>query len=104
MGRRNCRRRNAVPGSVRTNPIVAGPEVAAPPPHERFLRLLLVGSEAERGSPILFDPRAFFLCSKTYCGYCKRVKQLLTQLGASYKVIELDKEGECLLASRAACV
>ncbi|KAH0975493.1 hypothetical protein GBA52_017392 [Prunus armeniaca] len=23
--------------------------------------------------------------SKTYCGYCKRVKQLLTQLGATYK-------------------
>ncbi|KAJ7945847.1 glutaredoxin-like [Quillaja saponaria] len=30
--------------------------------------------------------------SKTYCGYCKRVKQLLSQLGASYKVIELDEE------------
>ncbi|PQP99520.1 glutaredoxin [Prunus yedoensis var. nudiflora] len=29
--------------------------------------------------------------SKTYCGYCKRVKQLLTQLGATYKVIELDE-------------
>ncbi|KAH7510614.1 hypothetical protein FEM48_Zijuj05G0072500 [Ziziphus jujuba var. spinosa] len=32
--------------------------------------------------------------SKTYCGYCKRVKQLLTQLGASYKVIELDEESD----------
>ncbi|KAF3436997.1 hypothetical protein FNV43_RR19750 [Rhamnella rubrinervis] len=32
--------------------------------------------------------------SKTYCGYCKRVKQLLSQLGASYKVIELDKESD----------
>ncbi|KAK7849803.1 glutaredoxin [Quercus suber] len=30
--------------------------------------------------------------SKTYCGYCKRVKQLFTQLGASYKIIELDEE------------
>ncbi|KAG2678860.1 hypothetical protein I3760_11G023400 [Carya illinoinensis] len=30
--------------------------------------------------------------SKTYCGYCKRVKQLLTQLGATNKVIELDEE------------
>ncbi|GAV58351.1 Glutaredoxin domain-containing protein, partial [Cephalotus follicularis] len=30
--------------------------------------------------------------SKTYCGYCKRVKQLLTQLGANFKVIELDEE------------
>nr|KYP51566.1 Glutaredoxin-C1 [Cajanus cajan] len=32
--------------------------------------------------------------SKTYCGYCKRVKELLTQLGASYKVIELDTESD----------
>ncbi|XWS60750.1 hypothetical protein CRYUN_Cryun07bG0062600 [Craigia yunnanensis] len=29
--------------------------------------------------------------SKTYCGYCNRVKQLFTQLGASYKIIELDE-------------
>ncbi|XP_011001506.1 PREDICTED: glutaredoxin-C1-like [Populus euphratica] len=29
--------------------------------------------------------------SKTYCGYCNRVKQLLTQVGATYKVIELDE-------------
>ncbi|CAN8277444.1 unnamed protein product [Cochlearia groenlandica] len=29
--------------------------------------------------------------SKTYCGYCQRVKQLLTQLGATYKVFELDE-------------
>ncbi|XP_077244184.1 glutaredoxin-like [Tasmannia lanceolata] len=32
--------------------------------------------------------------SKTYCGYCNRVKQLLSQLGASYKVIELDSESD----------
>lgn len=32
--------------------------------------------------------------SKTYCGYCKRVKQLLTQLGARYKVVELDGEAD----------
>ncbi|KAH9648025.1 glutaredoxin-C1 [Citrus sinensis] len=32
--------------------------------------------------------------SKTYCGYCRRVKQLLTQLGASYKAIELGEERE----------
>ncbi|XP_065875361.1 glutaredoxin-C1 [Euphorbia lathyris] len=32
--------------------------------------------------------------SKTYCGYCTRVKQLLTQLGASFKVIELDVESD----------
>ncbi|KAM5571998.1 glutaredoxin [Rosa sericea] len=29
--------------------------------------------------------------SKTYCGYCRRVKQLLTQVGARYKVVELDE-------------
>ncbi|CAA7034991.1 unnamed protein product [Microthlaspi erraticum] len=29
--------------------------------------------------------------SKTYCGYCQRVKQLLTQLGATFKVFELDE-------------
>ncbi|KAL3748204.1 hypothetical protein ACJRO7_009440 [Eucalyptus globulus] len=32
--------------------------------------------------------------SKTYCGYCQRVKHLLTQLGVSYKVVKLDKEGD----------
>ncbi|XP_044469005.1 glutaredoxin-C1-like [Mangifera indica] len=29
---------------------------------------------------------------KTYCGYCRRAKELLTQLGAIYNVIELDEE------------
>ncbi|KAF8088018.1 hypothetical protein N665_0557s0018 [Sinapis alba] len=29
--------------------------------------------------------------SKTYCGYCQKVKQLLTQLGADFKVLELDE-------------
>ncbi|KAJ3694281.1 hypothetical protein LUZ60_009761 [Juncus effusus] len=32
--------------------------------------------------------------SKTYCPYCKRVKQLLNQLGAQYKTVELDVEGD----------
>ncbi|XP_050225030.1 glutaredoxin [Mercurialis annua] len=32
--------------------------------------------------------------SKTYCGYCKRVKQLLSKLGASFKVIELDQQND----------
>ncbi|XP_009602632.1 glutaredoxin [Nicotiana tomentosiformis] len=32
--------------------------------------------------------------SKTYCGYCTRVKQLLSQLGATFKVIELDQESD----------
>ncbi|XP_039790503.1 glutaredoxin-C4, chloroplastic-like isoform X2 [Panicum virgatum] len=30
--------------------------------------------------------------SKTYCPFCTRVKQLLAQLGANYKAVELDVE------------
>ncbi|KAJ7974600.1 Glutaredoxin family protein [Quillaja saponaria] len=32
--------------------------------------------------------------SKTYCPFCVNVKQLLTQLGATFKAIELDKESD----------
>ncbi|CAM8974973.1 hypothetical protein QQ045_030926 [Rhodiola kirilowii] len=32
--------------------------------------------------------------SKTYCGYCSRVKKLLKQLGASFKVVELNQESD----------
>ncbi|KAF2555076.1 hypothetical protein F2Q68_00017390 [Brassica cretica] len=32
-----------------------------------------------------------FPSGMTYCGYCQRVKQLLTQLGATFKVLELDE-------------
>ncbi|XP_062222746.1 glutaredoxin-like isoform X2 [Phragmites australis] len=32
--------------------------------------------------------------SKTYCPFCTRVKQLLAQLGASYKAVELDVESD----------
>ncbi|KAI9161778.1 hypothetical protein LWI28_020602 [Acer negundo] len=34
---------------------------------------------------------------KTYCGYCRKAKELLTQLGASFKVIELDEESKISL-------
>nr|GEX11778.1 glutaredoxin [Tanacetum cinerariifolium] len=30
--------------------------------------------------------------SKTYCGYCKRVKQLFSELNVAYKLLELDEE------------
>lgn len=37
----------------------------------------------------------FFLgCSKSSCPFCVRVKQLLTQLKATYKVVELDQESD----------
>ncbi|KAK6928364.1 Glutaredoxin [Dillenia turbinata] len=32
--------------------------------------------------------------SKTYCPYCINVKKLLSDLGANYKNIELDVEGD----------
>ncbi|EYU44772.1 hypothetical protein ABFS83_08G009400 [Erythranthe nasuta] len=32
--------------------------------------------------------------SKTYCPFCVSVKKLLTELGASFKAIELDTEGD----------
>ncbi|XP_051140697.1 glutaredoxin [Andrographis paniculata] len=32
--------------------------------------------------------------SKSYCPFCKDVKKLLGQLGASFKAIELDTEGD----------
>lgn len=35
-----------------------------------------------------------FEWSKTYCGYCTRVKQLLTQIGAVSRIIELDQESK----------
>ncbi|KAL2630090.1 hypothetical protein R1flu_014776 [Riccia fluitans] len=32
--------------------------------------------------------------SKTYCPYCTKVKKLLTDLGAKFKAVELDKESD----------
>ena len=32
--------------------------------------------------------------SKTFCPYCIRVKELLSQLGATYKAVELDAESD----------
>jgi thiol-disulfide isomerase/thioredoxin len=34
------------------------------------------------------------ICSKTYCPYCVRVKELLQQLGAKFKAVELDTESK----------
>ncbi|XP_077220627.1 glutaredoxin-like isoform X2 [Tasmannia lanceolata] len=42
----------------------------------------------------LVSSNPVMIFSKTYCGYCKRVKQLLSQLGVNYKVIELDSESD----------
>ncbi|KAF8399215.1 hypothetical protein HHK36_015080 [Tetracentron sinense] len=34
------------------------------------------------------------LLSKSYCPFCDKVKQLLSQLGATYKAVELDAESD----------
>uniref|UniRef100_A0A5B7C1Y9 Putative glutaredoxin n=1 Tax=Davidia involucrata TaxID=16924 RepID=A0A5B7C1Y9_DAVIN len=54
---------------------------------EELEMFLSKAKEIVSSSPVL-------VFSKTYCGYCKKVKQLLSQLGASYKVIELDVESD----------
>lgn len=45
---------------------------------------------AEAKAIVSANPVAVF--SKSYCPFCIRVKQLLTQLGATFKAIELDIE------------
>ncbi|KAL6493529.1 glutaredoxin [Orobanche gracilis] len=35
-----------------------------------------------------------YVVGKTYCGYCAKVKELLSKLQAAYKLIELDEESD----------
>ncbi|KAG8060284.1 hypothetical protein GUJ93_ZPchr0002g25370 [Zizania palustris] len=42
----------------------------------------------------IVDSSAVVVFSKTYCPFCARVKQLLAQLGADYKAVELDVESD----------
>ncbi|KAK4417790.1 Glutaredoxin [Sesamum alatum] len=42
----------------------------------------------------LVSTNSVVVFSKTYCPFCVTVKELLTKLGASFKAIELDKEGD----------
>ncbi|XP_009334103.1 glutaredoxin [Pyrus x bretschneideri] len=42
----------------------------------------------------LVSTNSVVVFSKTYCPFCVNVKQLLTQLGASYKAFELDSESD----------
>lgn len=39
---------------------------------------------------LCFD--GFIFCSKSYCPYCVKVKDLLKKLGAKFIAVELDKE------------
>ncbi|XP_042029087.1 glutaredoxin-like [Salvia splendens] len=42
----------------------------------------------------IVDSNPVVIFSKTYCSYCSTVKKLLTELGASFKVIELNVEDD----------
>jgi thiol-disulfide isomerase/thioredoxin len=41
----------------------------------------------------LIDENGAILFSKSYCPYCKASKSLLSELGANFKVLELDQIG-----------
>ncbi|RVX18640.1 Glutaredoxin-C1 [Vitis vinifera] len=58
-------------------------------PKRSFLQHLLLSS-----GDIPLKSGSLFPMVKTYCGYCKRVKQLLSQLKATHKTIELDQESD----------
>lgn len=40
----------------------------------------------------LIDSEAVVIFSKSYCPYCKAAKELLAQVGANPKIVELDEE------------
>nr|5GTX_A Chain A, buckwheat glutaredoxin [Polygonaceae]5GTX_B Chain B, buckwheat glutaredoxin [Polygonaceae] len=42
----------------------------------------------------LVNSNPLVVFSKTYAGYCSRVKKLFDQLGARYQTIELDQESD----------
>ncbi|KAF2316351.1 hypothetical protein GH714_041692 [Hevea brasiliensis] len=42
----------------------------------------------------LVSSNSVVVFSKTYCPYCTSVKKLLDELGANYKTVELDTEGD----------
>lgn len=41
----------------------------------------------------IIDDNAVAVFSKSYCPYCKATKSLLTEMGAKFYTIELDKVG-----------
>ena len=50
-------------------------------------------SAAKTKAQNLINDNGVVVFSKSYCPYCKASKDLLTQLGAKYEVLELDQIG-----------
>ncbi|EPS66621.1 glutaredoxin [Genlisea aurea] len=42
----------------------------------------------------IVDSNAVVVFSKSYCPFCSKVKKLLAELGASFRAVELDVEGD----------
>lgn len=53
----------------------------------------------DAGSIFSLTVFSYCVCSKTYCSFCVRVKQLFANLGVTYKLLELDVERECLFVA-----
>lgn len=51
-------------------------------------------SAATQKAQGLIDENTVMVFSKSYCPYCRQTKQLLSELGARFEVIELDQIGE----------
>ncbi|RDX70075.1 Glutaredoxin-C1, partial [Mucuna pruriens] len=64
-----------------------GSLMSSPKSKEEMEAVLNKAKEIVSSAPVV-------VFSKTYCGYCKRVKDLLKSLGATYKVVELDTESD----------
>ncbi|KAJ5257069.1 hypothetical protein N7478_013173 [Penicillium angulare] len=82
-----------------------------PPPTISFIFKRLFGSfagptpaamsSAKAQAQNLIDQNAVMVFSKSYCPYCNSSKELLKQVGAQYKAIELDQidDGDAIQAA-----
>ena len=53
-------------------------------------------SAAKTKAQTLIDENPVMVFSKSYCPYCRATKQLLSEKGAKYEVLELDMIGTFL--------
>ncbi|KAI4156744.1 MAG: hypothetical protein LQ340_000001 [Diploschistes diacapsis] len=50
-------------------------------------------SAAKEKAQKIIDDNPVAVFSKSYCPYCRATKQLLSEMGAKYEVVELDQIG-----------
>lgn len=54
-------------------------------------------SAAKTKAQTLIDENPVMVFSKSWCSYSRRAKQLLSETGAKFEVMELDQVGTCIL-------